>query len=114
MDALQQQFAPEFLGRLDCVVCFKKLESADLERITEKYLGMLKGRLRENGIQLSLPEELAASIGAAGTARGGARNLRRLVQEQVEGPLASFLLRCPRKPAKIQVRVENGEVCFKI
>ena len=112
MDALQQQFAPEFLGRLDCVVCFKKLESADLERITEKYLGMLKGRLRENGIQLSLPEELAASIGAAGTARGGARNLRRLVQERVEAPLADFLLSCGKKPAKIRSTMEKETVRF--
>ncbi len=112
MDALRQQFAPEFLGRLDGVVCFKKLENADLERIADKYLKKLKQRVRENGIQLSLPEELAASIGAAGTARGGARNLRRLVQERVEAPLADYLLACSKKPSKVRGTMEKEKVRF--
>ena len=112
MDALRQQFAPEFLGRLDGVVCFKKLESADMERIAAKYLKKLKQRVRETGIQLSLPEELAASIGAAGTERGGARNLRRLVQERVEAPLAEYLLACNKKPSKLRGTLEKETVKF--
>ena len=112
MDALRQQFAPEFLGRLDGVVCFKKLENDDLRRITDKYLTKLKQRVQANGIQLTLPEGLSASIGAAGTAKGGARNLRRLVQERVEAPLAEYLLSCNKKPAKIRCAMEKDAVRF--
>ncbi len=112
MDALKGHFAPEFLGRLDAVVCFKKLENKDLECIADKYLKKLKQRVQANGIQLSLPDGLAASIGAAGTAKGGARNLRRLVQERVEAPLAEMLLSCHKKPSKIRCVMENETLRF--
>ena len=112
MDALRGQFAPEFLGRLDGVVCFQKLVHSDLEQIAEKYLKKLKQRAQANGIQLLLPEELASSIGAAGTAKGGARNLRRLVQERVETPLAEYLLACSKKPSKIRSTMEKETLRF--
>ena len=112
LDALRQRFAPEFLGRLDDVICFNKLQNADMERIAQKYLNQLKDRVSKNGILLNLPEKLAAFIGAAGTLRGGARNLRKLVQQRVETPLASFLLTCSKKPSKIRCTIENEEVRF--
>ena len=112
LDALRQQFAPEFLGRLDAAVCFKKLESGDLEQIADKYLTKLKQRVQANGIQLSLPEGLSASIGTAGTAKGGARNLRRLVQERVEAPLAEYLLSCNKKPSKVRCAMEKEKIRF--
>ena len=112
MDALRQHFPPEFLGRLDEVICFKQLESGDMEKIAGKYLDQLKARAQVNGMQLNLPEKLAASLGTASKARGGARSLRRLVQERVETPLASFLLSCNKKPSKIRCSMENEEVRF--
>ena len=112
MDALRQRFQPEFLGRLDEVVCFRKLQQSDLERIIQKYLTLLKERAAVNGMQLILPEKTAALVGAAADLQGGARNLRRLVQEKVETPLASFLLSCHKKPAKIRCVTENDQVRF--
>ena len=44
--------------------------------------------------------------------KDGARQLRRLVQSEVEGPLASFLLRCSRKPSRVKLRMEGGELSF--
>jgi len=112
MDALRQRFQPEFLGRLDEVVCFRKLQQTDLERIIQKYLTLLKERAAVNGMQLILPEKTAALVGAAADLQGGARNLRRLVQEKVETPLANFLLSCHKKPAKIRCVTENDQVRF--
>ncbi len=112
MDALRQRFQPEFLGRLDEVVCFRKLQQSDLERIIQKYLTLLKERAAVNGMQLILPEKTAALVGAAADLQGGARNLRRLVQEKVETPLASFLLSCHKKPTKIRCVTENDQVRF--
>ena len=112
LDALRQRFQPEFLGRLDEVVCFQKLENADMQRIAEKYLEQLKHRASANGMHLQLPEKLAQSIGAAGSAHGGARSIRKLVQERVETPLASFLLSCNKKPSKIRCSMESNEVRF--
>ncbi len=112
LDALRQRFPPEFLGRLDETVCFQKLQTADMEKITQKYLDQLQERARSNGMQLNLPEKLASVLGAAGSLRGGARNLRKLVQERVETPLAAFLLTCNKKPGKIRCSMENDEVRF--
>ena len=111
--ALRQAFTPEFLGRLDRVVHFENLQDSAMEAIVRKYLTLLQKRTASQGIQLQLPDELAAHLGKTGRGKGGARQLRRIVQEQVEGPLAAFLLSCSRKPAKIRARLEGDKVCFQ-
>ena len=111
--ALRQAFTPEFLGRLDRVVHFESLQDTAMEEIARKYLTLLQKRTAVQGIQLLLPGELAAHLGKIGKGKGGARQLRRIVQEQVEGPLAAYLLGCSRKPGKIQVRLEGEKVCFQ-
>ncbi len=112
MDVLRQRFAPEFLGRLDEVVCFQKLKTDDLQRITQKYLNQLIERAAAHGIQLHFPEKTAQWLSATADLRSGARSLRRLVQEKVETPLASFLLSCHKKPAKIRTNLDNDTICF--
>ena len=110
--ALQAHFPPEFLGRLDKIICFAPLQQADMERIVQKYLRQLQHRAAGAGIQLKLPEELAAQLGKEGKSRGGARHLRHLVQERVEGPLASYLLQSARQPAKIEAVWEENQLQF--
>ena len=107
--ALRQSFSPEFLGRLDRVVHFGSLPDSAMESIARKYLDQLRGRTAVQGIQLQLPEGLAAHLGKVCRGRGGARQLRRLVQEQVEGPLATYLLGCSRKPGRV-TGLLNGEI----
>ena len=109
--ALEQYFTPEFLGRLDRVVCFTDLDSHAMAQIVEKYLSQLTGRVAAMGLQLSLPEELSRTLACAG-GKGGARDLRRLVREQVESPLSSYLLRTGRKTGKIQGVLEGGILSF--
>lgn len=112
--ALRQAFTPEFLGRVDRVVHFVPLQTAAMEQIAEKYLNLLQKRAAAMGIQLTLPADLAMQLGSGCRGRGGARQLRRMVQEQVEGPLASFLLQCSRKPGKIKSHLEDGKLCFQM
>ena len=112
-EALKQHFTPEFLGRLDGIVHFQPLEKEAMEGIAGKYLRQLKDRAAANGIQLQLPEELAMELGRFGCGEGGARKLRHVVQEQVEGPLAAFLLQCAKKPAKIKAGWCDGKLHFQ-
>ena len=111
--ALRQAFTPEFLGRLDRVVHFDPLPDSAMTAIVGKYLTQLQNRTAILGIQLQLAEEIAAELGRSCGGKGGARQIRRLVQEQVEGPLATFLLSCPRKPVRIRAGWEDGKVCFR-
>ena len=110
--ALEKTFSPEFLGRLDQIVCFRSLDDRSMEHIARKYLLQLRSRAAAAGMQLQLPEELPAVLGSRSGKAGGARNLRRLVQEQVEGPLAAYLLRSGKKPAKVKGKLENGRLQF--
>ena len=111
--ALRQFFTPEFLGRLDRVVCFKPLGDAAMEAIAQKYLYQLQQRMAANGVQLILPDGLAAGIGSRCKAKDGARHLRRLVQQEVEGPLSEHLLRSDKKCTKICGILREGQICFQ-
>ena len=84
-----------------------------MEAIARKYLTLLQSRTAALGTQLQFSEELPAYLGKMGKGKGGARTLRRLVQEQVEGPLAAYLLGCSRKPGKILASFRGEKICFQ-
>ena len=110
--ALRQAFSPEFLGRIDQTVHFGSLSRGAMEAIAWKYLRQLQERTAVLGTQLQFPQEVAAYLLGKCPGKDGARQLRRLVQTEVEGPLASFLLRCSRKPSRVKLRLEEGEISF--
>ena len=110
--ALRQHFTPEFLGRLDRIVHFRPLEDTCLEQIAGKYLKELQTRADGQGIRLQLPDTLAASLGRDCRGKGGARQLRRIVQDRVEGPLAVHLLGCATQPKKVLAKMEGESLIF--
>jgi len=111
-DALRQSFQPEFLGRLDRIVCFEPLGKPELEAIAQKYLNQLQKRMGNIGVRLQLPREMAAFLSGLCKPKEGARHLRRLIQSRVEGPIAEQLLRAGRKPAEIRGSLKDGEISF--
>ena len=112
-EILGKHFSPEFMGRLDAVVSFSPLQRSAMESIVWKYLRQLQARAATSGIQLTFPDELAGHLALQGTKQGGARHIRHLVEERVEGPLAVFLLKSSKKPAKIKSKWENDELIFQ-
>ncbi|MBQ7341044.1 MAG: ATP-dependent Clp protease ATP-binding subunit [Oscillospiraceae bacterium] len=111
-EALKQRFTPEFLGRLDKIVYFSSLTEQTMERIVGKYLCELSQRASDSGMQISFPEGLSQELGRRLMKKGSARQVRHLVQEAVEGPLAVFLLKNSKKPAHIHCRLEQGTLHF--
>ena len=111
--ALRLHFSPEFLGRLDSVVCFEPLGGGAMDAIARKYLTDVQQRLEGMGVQLQLPQELAGQLASRCGKKEGARHLRRLVQDEVEGPLASLLLRNGKKPGKIRGSYHEGVLQFQ-
>ena len=112
-EQLHQHFTPEFLGRLDQIVRFDSLGKGAMEAIARKYLSQLKTRTAALGIQLQLPDELPGELEKQCRGKGGARQLRRLVQDRIEGPLAAYLLQCSRRPGNVKGLLENGELLFQ-
>ena len=109
---LRQAFSPEFLGRIDQTVHFESLGRGAMEAIAWKYLRQLQERTAAAGTQLQIPQVAAAWLLEKCPGKDGARQLRGLVQTEVEGPLASFLLRCSKKPSRVKLRLEEGKAVF--
>ena len=107
--ALRRSFTPEFLGRIDKIVHFHPLTGEAMKGIAAKHLRELSQRTVAGGYTLQLPEELPQRLCAMASGKDGARQLRRLVQDQVEGPLAAHLLKTGKKSGRIKgVWTEEG------
>lgn len=93
MAELKGRFKPEFLNRLDEVILFDRLERRDLERITLRLLGGVRGRLNELGVDLDAKWEAVSLLSETdGEREQGARPIRRAVRRRVEEPAADLLL----------------------
>ncbi|MBQ2893198.1 MAG: ATP-dependent Clp protease ATP-binding subunit [Oscillospiraceae bacterium] len=110
--ALSHTFTPEFLGRLDRIVCFAPLSDSAMEAIAQKYLSQLQQRMRASGIQLMLPKDLAQFLCKGCSAKEGARQMRRTVEQKVEGALSDFLIHNGKKCTKIQGVLKGEELIF--
>ena len=110
--ALKQAFSPEFLGRLDGIIHFLPLEGETLCRIARRQVEEFVHRAAQLGLKMELPEELPGWLAGQCKKQGGARQLRHLVQEKLEAPLASALLRASRKPERIRGAIEGEGVAF--
>ncbi len=94
MGALREHFRPEFLNRIDETVVFHALTEGELKQIVDIQLKILNKRLEERKILLTPTE--AACVWLAHTGYDpvyGARPLKRLIQKDIENPLALRLLK---------------------
>jgi ATP-dependent Clp protease ATP-binding subunit ClpC len=92
--ALEQNFRPEFLNRLDDIIVFRALTREDLQKIVDIELDKVFKRLKERGMQLILtPEAREHLIDKGYSPEFGARPLRRAIEQLLEDPLAENLLR---------------------
>jgi ATP-dependent Clp protease ATP-binding subunit ClpB len=104
-----QHFKPEFVNRIDEIVRFQSLTRADLTRIVSIQLNGLRGRLAERRLTLAVTPAAEALLAEEGFDPDfGARPLRRVIQRQVEDPLALTLLE-GRYPEGATVTVDAGD-----
>ena len=94
MGDLQRHFRPEFLNRVDEIVVFHPLTVEHLAKIVEIQVARLVARLAERRIPLKLTPAAIADLGARGYDPAfGARPLKRLIQQEVETPIARLLVK---------------------
>ncbi|MEZ0266999.1 MAG: type VI secretion system ATPase TssH, partial [Phycisphaerae bacterium] len=93
-DMLKQFFRPEFLNRIDEIIVFHPLDKAQLTRIVDVQLEHLRKRLGQRGIKLALTDEARRQLADEGyDPTYGARPLKRVIQQRLENPLASAILK---------------------
>lgn len=93
MDALRQHFRPEFLNRIDETVVFHALTSEQLKHIVDIQLKILNKRLADRKIVVTPSDESRQWLASTGyDPVFGARPLKRLIQREIENPLALQML----------------------
>jgi ATP-dependent Clp protease ATP-binding subunit ClpB len=92
-EAVRAHFRPEFLNRLDEQIIFDRLTRADMGGIVEIQLKRLEKRLASRKITLELTPEARSWLADEGyDPVFGARPLKRVIQRQLQDPLAEMLL----------------------
>lgn len=108
---LRQKFRPEFINRIDDIVIFNPLGRDEIKQIVEKELQKLIIKLEGQGIEIKISGAVKDMIAKQGYDPDfGARPLKRLIQREIENPLAKFLLEI--KPERIDISLKDGKISF--
>lgn len=115
MNALQAQFRPEFVNRLDETIIFESLSRENLRDIAELQVADVNKRMVEKSMRIEATKDamdLIASVGYDPVY--GARPLRRAVQRMLENPISKGILKGEfRDGDLVQVDVVNERLGFK-
>ncbi|MBQ9249213.1 MAG: ATP-dependent Clp protease ATP-binding subunit [Oscillospiraceae bacterium] len=93
LKALNEFLRPEFINRVDEVVCFNQLTEENFRGITALMLSEVRDVLREKDMELVWDESLVDYLVKKGySVTYGARNLRRLIQKEIEDEVAARVI----------------------
>ena len=94
--ALEAYFRPEFLNRLDAIVPFNSLTKDDMNKIIDIYLSKMAHVLAKKNVKVEVSDEAKAYLAEKGyDKKFGARPLRRVVEQDLETPIAKLLMKEP-------------------
>ena len=113
-ESLQGKFLPEFLNRIDETIVFEPLRRAEIRRIVDLQVEHLATLLANNHLQLDVTDAARQEIADQGYDPAyGARPLKRVIQQQLQNPLAAELLRGEYPPGAT-VRIDWQDAQFVI
>ncbi|MCC9643779.1 ATP-dependent chaperone ClpB [Rhodopirellula sp. JC740] len=109
-EALKARFLPEFLNRIDDTVIFHPLQQTQIRRIVELQLEDLRSRLAANGLSVEISDAAVDRIADEGYDPAyGARPLKRVIQREVQNPLATAILKNSYPEGTVIKIDHNGE-----
>jgi len=93
-EALQARFLPEFLNRIDEIIIFHPLDSTQIHQIVRLQIKRLQSQLAARHLELEVSEAAIDEIAQRGyDPVYGARPLKRVIQQEIQNPLAVELLK---------------------
>jgi ATP-dependent Clp protease ATP-binding subunit ClpB len=115
MEELDRTFRPEFLNRIDEIILFRGLTKEDLLRIVDIQTRRLRHLLSERNIELELTDAARQHLADAGyDPVYGARPLKRVIQREIQDPLALALLEGAfAEGDMVRVDASSGRVTFE-
>jgi len=109
MEVVKRAFKPEFINRLDEIITFNRLTQEDMQQIVKLQLKELTKRVQNLGLQLEVADECVQWLTKNGFEPSyGARPLKRLIQREIENPMAELLLR-EKPPKGARVTLTNNK-----
>lgn len=112
MALVRQAFRPEFINRLDDILLFNRLQPHDMDAIVNIQLNKLSALLQAKGIFLQVNEDARLWLGQEGyDPVYGARPLKRVIQREVQNPLATFILE-GHIIDRVNVGLQEGKLVF--
>jgi len=114
MEVVRRAFRPEFLNRLDEIVLFNRLGRNEMRRIVDIQLKHLQRLLEDRKIALDVDEQAKTWLGNTGyDPVYGARPLKRVIQRELQNPLATMLLAGTIKDGDtVRVSVQDGRLAI--
>ncbi len=114
LQAMRGSFRPEFINRLDDIIVFNRLGQEDVRQIVEVQVGLLAKRLLERKITLTVKPKAYGLLARLGyDPIYGARPLKRVIQKQLQDPLAMRLLNGELKEGQeITVDAQGDDLVF--
>ncbi len=111
---LRAHFRPEFLNRVDEIVVFHALGNEHVAKIVEIQLERLRARLMERRITLTVTPDALQNLGRRGyDPVYGARPLKRLIQQEIETPMARQLIKGELRDGDTAVvDLKDGQICI--
>lgn len=117
MEAVKEEFKPEFINRLDDIVCFRQLSKDDISSIIALEVEAVAKRAREKGISLTLSAEAKDFLFEKGFDKAfGARPMRRAVEKYIENPISELIIKdlvSPNQELEILVSADKTKLEFK-
>ena len=111
MKALEEIMRPEFLNRIDEIIAFNQLTEENFRQIAEIMLNELRGTLADKDIRLTWDDSLLAYLTEKSySVKYGARNLRRLIEKEIENPLANAIVTGDKPLMGAHLSAEDGKV----
>jgi ATP-dependent Clp protease ATP-binding subunit ClpB len=99
LKALQKQFRPEFLNRVDDLILFHSLRRSELRQIVALQVRRVERRLADQKLNLAISDAAIDFIADSGyDPVYGARPLKRAIQRLLENPIATQILETPFPP----------------
>jgi len=115
---LRDRFKPEFLNRVDEIVTFNRLDKEQIIQIVDIQLKILKNRLKEKKIDLTVTPRAKEILAERGfDPQYGARPLKRTIQKYIQDPLALQMLEGKIKEKdhiKVEFNDKQKEIVFLI
>jgi ATP-dependent Clp protease ATP-binding subunit ClpA len=115
MKSLEAFLRPEFINRVDEIIVFNRLNKENFNAICRIMLSDLKKVLSEKGMEFDYSDSLVDYLVNKGfSEKYGARNLRRLIQTDVEDMIANEIVKNYNDPfKKVTVGIKNDKVTVK-